>query len=371
MKSGLGVRTVISIVCVLLFACRSDKQKNGGAQEPAADVMHQPESRELQFGEVIDTTSWCFVPLETSDRSLMGKVQQLLIQDSFMLVSAYEHPKRVLMFDRKGKFIREIGRNGKGPGEYIRINNIGVRPEQQEIMVNDPDGEKMLLYDYEGNFKYAVPLQREGECVMLKNGKYLQVCLELTSEDSQNPAYVVLNEKGEVLYGLLPRPQGKSRYIVFYHDFGKFALTDQYAYFIPVGQDTLYRMALHEKSPEALLCFGLKKQMRRLDMGSGEAERKKYRIFEHLAVNETGDFSCEISKERKTIFISGNLRDGVRQAGYLGPASEKYRLENVTGYRDGFAGIMPALEAVRFHSHKVPDMTDESNPVVVFFKFKS
>lgn len=366
----MEMKAVIIILCMLFFACRPGQREAGSAGQ-AAGVLREAETRELSYPDIMDTASMHFVSLETVEKSLIGEVQQLLIQDSFILVSTYEHPKRVLMFNRTGKFIREIGRNGKGPGEYVRVDNIGVRPEQREIMVNDPDGRKLLLYDYEGNFKYTVPLRREGECVMLKSGNYLQVCLELISEDPQNPAYVVLDDQGEVVEEWMPRPQGKSRYIVFYHDFGKFALTEQYVYFIPVGQDTLYRMALHEKNPEALLCFGLKTEMRQLDADDGEAERKKYRIFEHLAVNESGDFSCEISKERKTVFISGNLRDGVRHAGYLGPASVKYRLEKVTGYRDGFAGTMPAREAVRFHSLKVPDMTEESNPVVVFFKFRS
>ena len=63
------------------------------------------------------------IPLETNDNCLIGqplmervKYHQGLIYISFM--------RKLLVFDLAGKFIREIGSMGEGPGEYIEVRDF-------------------------------------------------------------------------------------------------------------------------------------------------------------------------------------------------------------------------------------------------------
>lgn len=71
----------------------------------------------------IDTASVRFVPLETKTECLMGGLKQIQVTDSFIFVVTAKRKGQVMMFDRNGKFLRKIGRYGKGPGEHIYVEN--------------------------------------------------------------------------------------------------------------------------------------------------------------------------------------------------------------------------------------------------------
>lgn len=46
--------------------------------------------------------------------------------------------------------MKQIGRQGQGPGEYLQIRGIDIDPERKEII--QADVQQVLYYDYDGNF---------------------------------------------------------------------------------------------------------------------------------------------------------------------------------------------------------------------------
>lgn len=61
------------------------------------------------------------------------------------------------LFDKGGSFIREIGQEGQGPGEYAMLTDFTVDEERKEVYINDVL--KIVVYDYEGNFKRNINLE--------------------------------------------------------------------------------------------------------------------------------------------------------------------------------------------------------------------
>jgi hypothetical protein len=75
-----------------------------------------------------------FVPLETTAQSIIGRTPRYEVTDEYIIVRNYNTPKQILMFDRKtGKFIREIGKYGRGPDEYLRFSFIPYDPEKKVL----------------------------------------------------------------------------------------------------------------------------------------------------------------------------------------------------------------------------------------------
>lgn len=68
----------------------------------------------------------------------------------------------VLEFDIHGKFIRKLGRLGRGPGEYI-TTFFYVLPEQEKVGIYDEGKNQFLIYNYLGDF-----LENESISVKLK-----------------------------------------------------------------------------------------------------------------------------------------------------------------------------------------------------------
>ena len=62
------------------------------------------------------------------------------------------------LYDKKGKYIRTIGRKGQGPGEYGAINNSFMDEKANRIYILSFDSDKVLVYDFEGNVLPPIPL---------------------------------------------------------------------------------------------------------------------------------------------------------------------------------------------------------------------
>ena len=68
-----------------------------------------------------------------------------------------KYEDNIVVFDRNGKYVRTIGREGDGPGEFRSPNNIAIR--DNEMHVFQVMGSLMQVLDLEGNYirKFTVP----------------------------------------------------------------------------------------------------------------------------------------------------------------------------------------------------------------------
>ena len=71
------------------------------------------------------------IVLEDTDESLLGKVDKLEVCDNNLYV--LEKGRGLFLFNKQGKFIKMIGRKGKGPGEYIDPDDISIDRENKKI----------------------------------------------------------------------------------------------------------------------------------------------------------------------------------------------------------------------------------------------
>ena len=96
-----------------------------------------------------------YVPLETLDESLVKLESQsaLIVTDEYIFVGEANRP--LLCFDRStGKFLRNIGRIGQGPGEYSVSTIAQVDAEAKRIYFGIT-GTQYQCYDYDGNFLHT------------------------------------------------------------------------------------------------------------------------------------------------------------------------------------------------------------------------
>lgn len=92
-----------------------------------------------------------FVPLQTNKYSLIGKGGKIRINDS--IIAIYD-TKRLLLFNKKGSFIKQIGTNGKGPGEYLHIFNFELYHDT--IYLTSSGKRSMIKYTIDGKFQKEI-----------------------------------------------------------------------------------------------------------------------------------------------------------------------------------------------------------------------
>lgn len=84
--------------------------------------------------------------------------------------------EELFKFDKKGNFIKTIGRKGQGPGEFLSISNLRIT-KSGEISFYDTRNGKFLFFSREGNLikeiKNTSKISSFGGAVFLDNGNFL------------------------------------------------------------------------------------------------------------------------------------------------------------------------------------------------------
>jgi len=75
-------------------------------------------------------------------------------KDGNIFVSDGYNNKRVVKFDKNGKFLKDFGSRGKGPGQFEDVHSIQV-DHAGNVYVGDRSNKRLDVFDNDGNFKTA------------------------------------------------------------------------------------------------------------------------------------------------------------------------------------------------------------------------
>ena len=87
-----------------------------------------------------------YIPLETNDSVLVGRISQISYENEKILTGHVTHSGIYYLFDKNGKFCCQIGQSGQGPGDYLLAGQTFMH--ENLIYINDP--RKTLIFDTTG-----------------------------------------------------------------------------------------------------------------------------------------------------------------------------------------------------------------------------
>lgn len=220
------------IVCCLLWAC-GDK---GADEYQVFKVDPSSESKEsfdyfYRLKEVI--------PLETTDSSVMGDIMKVVAVKDRIFVAPW-NGKSIFIYDRKGKYLGRIDKEGRGPGEYLQISDFMVTEEPREITVYAREG-KLNFYDWEGNFlrerqlyAFISGVERLPDGGIVANSSLSQNTL------FRDTAFIVrvMNAEGECVRGFFPLP--KIRVSLPIKMVTSLYRSEGRCYVVPITENTIY-----------------------------------------------------------------------------------------------------------------------------------
>lgn len=153
MKNNVFILAILINICI---GCSSNNQKNeqvkSGNNSKTSIYINLPETGEnkLNVSEFADTVM--YIPLETNAKSFFKRVIQIQITDKYIFINGRD---QLLVFSKEGKFIRQIGRKGKGPGEHLLI--FGFVVVHDTVYISSSGKRSLLKYNVTGNFLEEVP----------------------------------------------------------------------------------------------------------------------------------------------------------------------------------------------------------------------
>lgn len=134
----------LCMLFLLLSACRQSAEEG---KLPIIDFTAFDDKKPIHLEDEI--TSIEYIPLETTDESLIGTVGDLVLTDDYLFIYSYK-TDGIMQFDRKGRFVRNFATTGNGPGETSQIVNISADEENRVLYVSQYFS--TFMYSFDGTF---------------------------------------------------------------------------------------------------------------------------------------------------------------------------------------------------------------------------
>lgn len=112
-------------------------------------------SRDILLDSLV--SGYSFIPLETSEASLVGNIDKLVVSSPYLFVLDRQNNK-ALRFSMDGTFLGSVGQKGTAYSDYRRLNDLSVNPSRQEVALLDLRSGYQFYYNYEGVFLRKQPL---------------------------------------------------------------------------------------------------------------------------------------------------------------------------------------------------------------------
>ena len=151
------------------------------------------------------------VPLETTGKALIGLVGKiLLLPNGNVLIKS---TASMFMFSPEGKFLFQIGKNGRGPEEYLTIDDVCLSQDARELWILG--GCEIVKYSTEtGQFIRKTTLELPEICNGFDaiasgpgHSAFLYYCPQMDENHFSEDFYCLYryDEQGRILQKFLPR----------------------------------------------------------------------------------------------------------------------------------------------------------------------
>jgi hypothetical protein len=387
----------IYIITIFLVACQNQEQNNN-LNEVYPISLHEsinpPESAEEWIEEME------FVPLETNPDCYLASRMKYDISDTHIALSSNN---AVHIFDSKGNHLNTFKKEGKGPGEYVQIHEIRLMPGSDEVMISDPNGRKIIIYDYQGSPTSYIPVKFMMMDVVPVDSDILAVYLGRMSrayvEDTTMYEMAFINREGEIISKYRPFKYTFPRGVTAV-DFtgpekpGQFYINIAYTtniYQVGPGDnfDLLYRFDYLDYAIDTTLLD----DKRFMESPKADYNLKGFTDLDHIAVNKNSImfWAPDVDKKRWGFRLinrkTGNQRsvfmDSTQIFGYFHGIPIQF---GRSSYADWFIQKTEALDLKEAIEKLSPDqlkylskskgfkslegLKEDDNPVLVFYKVK-
>jgi hypothetical protein len=174
-----------------LISCSVDKSGEIAVINPGNIVAKQ-----IFLSEIAEEITY----VQLSNSILFGNIVSVELTDSLIFVTPAL--KELFVYDYNGNFIRQIGNQGRGPGEYKYANKFTLDRNKEIVYILDGIKHAFLKYSFKGNFIEIIEpkiddIKLYGEVVF--SGDKL-ILFEGINQGEGKYDWVVLDTKGNILF---------------------------------------------------------------------------------------------------------------------------------------------------------------------------
>ena len=196
--------SIIAIVLAIILTNISCKQ-NKKSQESSLDSFYT-----IPFAEILQTkrkvnlsefaTDVVITQFENIPEAFLGKVEEVQLTKDFIFVNSGSSP--IIQFARDGKYIRHIGKTGRGPEEYDLCRTFSIDELNKNIYVQTNMTGKIMVYNFNGDFIRSIQYPAVERLKNVWERDSLFVSFAEPMEGNEPYVFIEHNEKGDTIQAI-------------------------------------------------------------------------------------------------------------------------------------------------------------------------
>lgn len=197
MKILTPIQLIFAIASILLLVACKENPSKSAKNIPTFNIKYTLDPQnESTLSKRVKIES--IIPLETSDISLLGEVRKIIKDEELLFI--LDTNGTLKQFNTNGQFLKRIGKEGQGPGEYSTLTDFSIDHKNKDIYINSL--EKLSVYDFKGNFKRKISFKEtlSSQVFTFCNDKlfYIAPDKKYPNNIESAPLITVLNLDGEI-----------------------------------------------------------------------------------------------------------------------------------------------------------------------------
>ena len=321
------------------------------------------------------------VKLDANSESIIGSVDYAIVdKNGDIYVGDFDSGKKVLRFNKEGKFLNGFGRPGQGPGEYGYLKKFDISTKNEIFLISY---DKLLTFKKTGELLNELRLPYTPIDVKVVNDSIFLYVIGYRNREGEKNSIVVLNSDLTQVGGLSDFDTRLLKYkFLSINQMGKFG---ENLFFIDIYDLALTIYSVKEKRlirlkipNENYQLDEIWKKSHFIETDRDEIAKRIHRfeliyamdeklfLWEHWQLKGIYDYWLLDLKKRKALVLT-----------YPGPEYFKENLffdRIVGGYDKGIICVYDDVEKFNKHKNEFPILKDvsfsmEDNPILVFFEF--
>ena len=250
----------VILVLAVLAGCSRDASTTN-SNSAFIDVSNP---KELPSSEIIESVDFLF--LNETDDIMIGDVSDLCYVDElWYILDISDRGSVISTFDKEGNALHTMNRTGRGPGEYLSINNFDVCPKTGDVYAACMPA-KVLVFDKDLNLKQEIPINLTENSYLLSvakldDGIMLHNLNYKTDGTSFMEVYYMALDENKTSESQLIKSWKRDNCSEIYSN-DAFMRSDKNIYFATVDCDTLYRVDAHDLTAVTLIDYPNREQIR-------------------------------------------------------------------------------------------------------------
>lgn len=205
------VSFVIPLIIISFISCSQQKTEWKGTTEEVDGVMIVTNPAEPFYGKItFELEEDLSIGNEEDDNYLFYRAVDIAVDhDANIYVVEYRNC-RIQKFDRDGKYIQTMGRQGQGPGEFEMPHGIYCDENTGNIYV--VDGREIVIFDSNGDYLSGVTFMNFPSVIMIDIDGNMWMKFSKIGSEGVSDTISMANSQGELIKDIVEYSQQISMY---------------------------------------------------------------------------------------------------------------------------------------------------------------